>query len=102
MRYVGTLCGLMARIGVVLQSPYTSYGFGTTLLCLPFVAVQRAVNSVGQSLTSLANPVVLAATGSVLFLIGRRLEWTRAICVATALGFGVLTPALWQSTEMFS
>jgi hypothetical protein len=85
-----------------LPSRYTSYGFGTTLLALPFDAVQRAVRPAGASILTLANPTVLAASGSMLFLIGRRLGWRRWVCVATALGFGLLTPALWQSTEMFS
>jgi hypothetical protein len=85
-----------------LQSPYTSYGFGTTLLALPFDALQRAVLPGGQSLLTLANPVVLAACGSLIFLIGRRLGWRSWVCVLTALGFGLLTTALWQSTEMLS
>jgi hypothetical protein len=85
-----------------LQSPYTSYGFGTTLLMLPFDALQRAAASRGESLLTLANPMVLAACGALLFLIGRRLGWSRSVCVVTALGFGLLTTALWQSTEMLS
>lgn len=85
-----------------LSSRYTSYGFGTTLLVLPFDAVQRAVHPAGASILTLANPSVLAASGSSLFLIGRRLGWRAWVCVATALAFGLVTPALWQSTEMFS
>jgi hypothetical protein len=85
-----------------LQSPYTSYGFGTTLLALPFDALQRAVDPRSQILLTLANPMVLAACGALLFLIGRRLGWRPSVCVLTALAFGVLTPALWQSTEMLS
>ncbi|MGO9874449.1 MAG: hypothetical protein ACLPVY_11675 [Acidimicrobiia bacterium] len=85
-----------------LSSRYTSYGFGTTLLALPFDAVQRAVHPQGASILTLANPAVLAASGSLLFLIGRRLGWRAWVCVATALAFGLVTPALWQSTEMFS
>jgi hypothetical protein len=85
-----------------LQHPYTSYGFGTSLVALPFVALQRAVDSRSQTLLSLASPVLLAASGALLFLIGLRLGWRRAVCVLTALGFGLLTPALWQSTEMLS
>jgi hypothetical protein len=85
-----------------LQSPHVSYGFGTSLLALPFDALQRTVNIHGGSILTLANPMVLAACGVVLFFIGRRLRWHRWVCVATALGFGLLTTALWQSTEMFS
>jgi hypothetical protein len=85
-----------------LMSPYTSYGFGTTLLALPFDALQRAVAPRARSWLTLANPMVLAACGALLFLIGRRLGWRASTCVATALGFGLLTPALWQSTELFS
>ncbi len=85
-----------------LQHPYTSYGFGTSLVALPFVALQRAINPRSQAVLSLASPVLLATSGSLLYLIGRQLTWRRAVCVLTALGFGLLTPALWQSTEMLS
>ena len=85
-----------------LQSPYVSYGFGATVLALPFDAIQRAINDRSQTILTLANPVVLASCGSLLYLIGRRLGWRRWVAIATALGFGVLTTALWQSTELFS
>jgi hypothetical protein len=85
-----------------LQHPYTSYGFGTSLFAIPFVALQRAVNDHSQALVSLASPMLLAASGSLLVLIGCRLGWRRSTSVLTALGFGLLTPALWQSTEMLS
>lgn len=85
-----------------LQGQYTFYGFGTTLLCLPFDALQRAVNPNSQSLLTLANPVVLGGCGALLYLIGRRLGWRTSVCAFTALGFGLLTTAPWQSTEMFS
>ena len=85
-----------------LQSPHVSYGFGTSLLVLPFDALQRWVHVRGGSILTLANPTVLAGCGVVLVFIGRRLCWRRWVCVATALGFGLLTTALWQSTEMFS
>jgi hypothetical protein len=85
-----------------LQGRYTYYGFGTTLLHLPFEALQRAVAPRGASILTLANPLVLAGCGSLLFLIGRRLGWRRSVCVVTALGFGLLTTAVWQSTEIFS
>src|SRR4051794_4770039 len=85
-----------------VQSPHVSYGFGTTLLALPFDALQRAVHARGASILTLANPLVLAACGVLLFFIGRRLGWLRWVCVATALGFGLLTTALWQSTEWLS
>src|SRR5262245_61543998 len=84
------------------QSPHTSYGFGTTLLAMPFDIVQRAFHPAGQGILTLANPIVLALCGVVLFFIGRRLGWRRWVCAATALGFGVLTTALSQSTEFFS
>src|SRR5262249_19785378 len=71
-------------------------------VALPFVALQRAVNVHSQALLALASPMLLAASGALLFLIGRRLGWRRSTCVLTALGFGLLTPALWQSTEMLS
>jgi hypothetical protein len=85
-----------------LQNPHVSYGFGATLLVLPFDALQRAIHVGGGSILTLANPAILAACGGVLFLIGRRLGWCRWVCVFTALAFGVGTTALWQSTEMFS
>jgi hypothetical protein len=85
-----------------LQSPHVSYGFGTSLLVLPFDAVQRLVHVGGASILTLANPLVLAVCGVVLFFVGRRLGWDRWVCVGTALGFGLLTTALWQSTEAFS
>jgi hypothetical protein len=91
-----------ARDSLHLQSPYASYGLGTTLLALPFDALQRAVAPGSRSLLTLANPLMLASCGALLFLIGRRLGWRSWVCVLTALGFGVLTTALWHSTEMFS
>src|SRR5262249_35584745 len=83
------------------HTPHGAYGVGTSLLVLPFDAVQRLVHVHGGSILTLANPTVLAGCGVLLFFIGRRLGWDRWVCVATALGFGLLTTALWQSTETF-
>lgn len=85
-----------------LASPTTSFGFGTTLLVLPFDALQRLLHARGGSILTLANPMVVAGCGVALVFIGRRLGWSLWVSVTTALGFGLLTTALWQSTDMFA
>src|SRR5262249_54200867 len=91
------------RVDVLhVQHPYASYGFGMSLLELPFVALQHWLAPSHQTLVALVNPIVLALCGALLVLIGQCLGWRRNVCIVTALGAGVLTPALWQSTDGFS
>jgi hypothetical protein len=85
-----------------LQHPYTSYGFGMTLLEIPFVLLQDWISPTGWSILTLANPLVLAGCGVLLVAIGLRLRCNPSVCVFVALAFGLLTPAVWLSTEGLS
>jgi hypothetical protein len=84
-----------------LHHPYTSYGIGTTLLLLPFAWLQHLLAPTKHTWLTLANPLALALCGALVTRIGLELRWHPFVALATGIGFGLLTPALWQSTEVF-
>jgi hypothetical protein len=84
------------------NSPYASYGIGMSLLLVPFTAVQEVLSKADANIVTLANPMVLTATGVLLYLVTRELGLRHIFGVLAALGFGVLTLAPSQSTELFS
>jgi hypothetical protein len=84
------------------NTPYSSYGIGFSLFLVPFMAIQLAIEPNGAQWLTLANPVLLAGSGGLLWLVGRELGWRPWVSTATGFGFGVLTMALWQSTELYS
>jgi hypothetical protein len=82
--------------------PYSHYGIGMPLVLLPLYLLQRALHIAPHLLESLASPLLLAATGALLYLAGRELRWSRRLSVAGALVFGALTQALQISQEAWS
>ncbi|HWD46377.1 MAG TPA: hypothetical protein VHM23_22175 [Actinomycetota bacterium] len=82
--------------------PYSHYGIGMPLLLLPLYLLQRALQIPPHLLESLASPLLLAATGALLYLCGRELGWSRRLSLAGALVFGALTQALQISQEAWS
>jgi hypothetical protein len=82
--------------------PYSHYGIGMALVILPLYVLQRALHAPPEMLVTLASPVLLAATGAVLYLSGRELGWSRRRSLAPALVFGALTMALQISQDLFS
>jgi 4-amino-4-deoxy-L-arabinose transferase-like glycosyltransferase len=82
--------------------PYSHYGIGTPLLILPLYLLQRALRLRLNLLTTLANPLLLAACGGLLVLCGRELGWSRRLSLATGLVFGALTMALQASEDVLS
>ena len=84
------------------NTPYSTYGIGMSLFLVPFVAIQGTTRVDGGAWVTLANPIILAAAGAVLYRLGLALGWARIWAVAAALAFGLLTFAPSQSTELFS
>jgi hypothetical protein len=84
------------------NSPYSTYGIGTSLAALPFMAVQLLQHSDGAGWITLTNPVVLALTAGVLFRLGLDLGWRTSVAVVTAISYALLTMAVWQSIEVLS
>lgn len=80
---------------------YSRKGLGMTLLALPLVWGALLWESLGLVQAALLlNPILTAWTGGLLFRTGRRLGWTRRASLATALTFGLATPA-WPYTQTF-
>ena len=82
--------------------PYSHYGIGMPLVLLPLYLLQRTLAIQPHLLESLASPLMLAATGALLYLAGRELGWSRRLSLAGALVFGALTQALQISQEVWS
>jgi|GEM_PF-1357377 hypothetical protein len=85
----------------VIAREWSPYGIGMSLLLTPLWAFQGVKENGAQFLT-LANPLVLAATGALLFRIIIEVGWRRSTAVGAALVFGMLTMAPMYSTELFS
>lgn len=80
---------------------YSRKGVGMTLLALPLVWVATLWQSIGLVHTALLlNPLLTAWTGALVYLTGRRLNWTPGISVLAALAFGLGTLA-WPYTQTF-
>ena len=84
------------------NTPYSTYGIGTSLLLVPFAALQHWIRPDGAQLHTLANPVVLAVTAGVVLHVGAELGWRRWVSAVSGIAFALLTMALWQSTEVLS
>jgi hypothetical protein len=82
--------------------PYSHYGIGMPLMILPLYLLQRALRLSPEMLTTLASPLLLAASGALLYLCGRELGWSRRVSLAAGLVFGALTQALQISQDLFS
>jgi 4-amino-4-deoxy-L-arabinose transferase-like glycosyltransferase len=82
--------------------PYSHYGIGMPLVIVPLYVLQQALHAPPEVLVTLASPLLLAATGAVLYLSGRELGWSRRLSLAGALVFGTLTMALQISQDLFS
>jgi len=84
------------------NSPYASFGIGLSLLVAPLYLLQQALHVANPLLVTLANPLLLAGTGLVIYWSGRRLGWSPPFAVLLSMLFAVLTMALQSSTELFS
>jgi len=82
---------------------YSRKGLGMPLLTLPLVLLAKLWSNIGLVQTALLlNPLLTAWTGAFLFRAGRRLGWTRAAAIFTALTFGLATLAWPYSQTFFS
>ncbi len=84
------------------NTPYSTYGIGTSLLLAPFSAIQGTERLDGGFWVTLANPLMLALAAGVMIKIGLALGWARRWAVLAALAFGLLTLAPSQSIELFA
>jgi 4-amino-4-deoxy-L-arabinose transferase-like glycosyltransferase len=82
--------------------PYSHYGIGMPLVIVPLYVLQQAVHAPPEVLVTLASPLLLAASGAVLYLSGRELGWSRRLSLAGALVFGAFTMALQISQDLLS
>lgn len=85
-----------------IHTPYSSFGIGMSLWLIPFVWLQDRIDPNGQGIVTVANPLMLAACVALLVTIVQRLKVRNWIAAAAALSFGVLTTALFHSTEGFA
>jgi hypothetical protein len=87
------------------QNPYlrpSIYGVGVPLLLAPLWPLQFRLDPLGAQWLTIANPLVLAATGAALYRIGVEVGLRRATSVGIAFTFGLLTMAPIYSTELFA
>ena len=82
---------------------YSKKGIGLSLVMAPLYWVGLVVPQLGMlQTTSLVNMVITAACGGLLFLLVRRLGFTRLVAGAVALLFGIATIAAVYSKYLFS
>lgn len=80
---------------------YSRKGLGMPILALPLVWLANLWPSIGLVQTALLlNPLLTAWTGGLIYRAGRRLAWTQAAAIITALVFGLATLA-WPYTQTF-
>lgn len=80
---------------------YAKTGYGTSLLAVPLYAFALALPDLGLVQTTLlTSAIVIALTGALVFLAARRLRFSRGVSIATALLFGLATPA-WVYAKQF-
>lgn len=84
-----------------MATPYSPYGLGESLVLAPFYAISKVVGAT-NFWESLPNPLLVAASAGVLYLIGRSLRWSPLRCSLAALTFGALTMVAQSTTELFS
>lgn len=96
----GSLTVVVDPLGI--NTPYSFYGIGFTLMVAPFVALGNLFGRQDMILPWMANPFVLAATAGVIVQIGAELGWRARTGVLAALAFGLLTIAPDQSRDAFS
>ncbi len=82
--------------------PYSHYGIGMPLVILPLYVLQQAFHAPPDVLVTLASPLLLAASGGLLYLSGRELRWSERQSLAGALVFGTFTMSLQISQDLFS
>ncbi|MFN8533950.1 MAG: hypothetical protein U0556_10420 [Dehalococcoidia bacterium] len=81
---------------------YSKYGIGGSLAVAPLVALGALIPWAGTvGLATLLNGPVTAATGALLFLIGRRLSFGPAASALAALGYGLATLAWVYARYLF-
>jgi hypothetical protein len=80
---------------------YAKYGYGISFFALPLYALALALPGLGLVQTTLlTSAIVIAITGSLIFLATRRLGYSRGVSLALALLFGLATPA-WVYAKQF-
>ncbi len=80
---------------------YSRKGLGMTLLVLPLIWLAQHWSALGLvQMAMLLNPLLTAWTGALLYRCGRRLGWSQAAALATALIFGLATLA-WPYAQTF-
>ena len=85
-----------------IHTPYSSFGIGMSLYLMPFVWIQDRIDPNGQGIVTLANPIMLAFCVALIVIILQRLRVRDSVAAAGGLAFGLLTTALFQSTEGFA
>ncbi len=82
---------------------YSKYGYGTSLLAVPFYTLALFVPFAGMmQVTLLASAAAVAVTGALVYLAARRLEFSALVAVSAALLFGIATPAFVYAKEFWS
>lgn len=80
---------------------YSRKGPGMTFLAVPLVWLAHLWQSIGLAQAALLlNPILTAWTAALVYLTGRRLNWSPQVSAFTALAFGMGTFA-WPYTQTF-
>ena len=82
-------------------TPYAPYGIGVSILSVPAYIVSKWTGHF-PVVVSLVAPIITACCVALIYWIARALNWRAIHGVAAALAFGLLSMALWYTTELLS
>lgn len=85
-----------------INTPYSAYGLGLSLVLVPFYGIQQLIRPGRQEILLLTNAVLIPMTAALVYAAARLLRWNRLIALLAAASFGLLTLAPQQSTDLFS
>jgi hypothetical protein len=85
-----------------MNTPYSVYGLGTSLLVAPATALELLFDVAPFLFVTLVSPLVLAVTAVVIQRIGAGLGWDLRLATLAGAVVALATPLLWAGTELFS
>jgi len=87
--------------GFLVNTRYAPYGIADSLLAVPLYALSKVTGNF-PGLESMISPILTALSAVLIFRIARALRWRASYGLIAAVGYGLLSMALWYSTQLLS
>jgi hypothetical protein len=83
------------------DKPWSPYGIADSILAVPAYLISLWIGHFGI-VVSMVNPLLTASCVVLIYRIARTLNWKASHGLVAAIGFGVLSMALWYTVELLS